>query len=219
MRRVKTGDYEHAEMKAEINFSVPEGEDGQPVFDRATSMAVSKVLEVLGLKKPEPAKVAPQHTPNQLASQTTLEAAYQPLPAAPERRKPGRPPGSRVKAEDRTGDPTGGAASASLTGEDTTAAEPDSFLAEMGGGVPEVKTEVIIPQEDPADFMQADFSAPPQTYSDTDLNKECGEKAKELKDTAAIRALIAVYVAPGKALRDIPQEKRGEFLAKLKGLK
>ena len=52
MRRVKTGDYEHAEAKALLNFSTPEGSDYRAVFDEATNASVSQVLKVLGLLAP-----------------------------------------------------------------------------------------------------------------------------------------------------------------------
>jgi hypothetical protein len=47
LRRVKTGDYEHAEAKAEISFSTGE------LIDEAGDTAKAKVYEMLGLK-PEP---------------------------------------------------------------------------------------------------------------------------------------------------------------------
>ena len=74
MRRVKTGDYEHAEAKALLNFSTPEGSDYRAVFDEATNASVSQVLKVLGLSL-RPMEIAVAEKPARAATKTTKKAA------------------------------------------------------------------------------------------------------------------------------------------------
>ena len=74
MRRVKTGDYEHAEAKALLNFSTPEGSDYRAVFDEATNASVSQVLKVLGLSL-RPMEIAVAEKLARAATKTTKKAA------------------------------------------------------------------------------------------------------------------------------------------------
>jgi hypothetical protein len=61
-----------------------------------------------------------------------------------------------------------------------------------------------------------DLEAAPKEYTDTDLNKACGEAVKRLGGNLPVRKLVGEY-AP--RISAIPQEKRGAFLKELAALK
>ena len=72
-------------------------------------------------------------------------------------------------------------------------------------------------EEDPLADLTGPALAP---VSDAELNAAVQTKNKEIKDPVRIRSVVAEFNGgPGKVLADIPQEKRHEFLDKLKVLK
>lgn len=110
-----------------------------------------------------------------------------------------------------------------------------------GGRPPKVPTEPVVetkttPATDPAaiDVVAApakpvvadaasveDWGAEadkPQLISDTDLVAALNRKAAQTKNPIAIKQLIGTYVTPPKSAKEIPQEKRAEFLAAVEKL-
>lgn len=197
LRSVQPAQYESKKCEVEISFTLGEGEVLGNQLDIAAKAAVDKVHEVVGLKA---AMGAPK------------------VATAP---KNPTPPPADPKAD----------AAANMTAREQKAhaqankgpkTPPSTGAAISTGG--ERK-----PSDDGLDFdlvpstVEAPASAP---ITDKDLtaavNKKHGELAKVLKDAAApkVRACIADFAgALPKQLRDIPADKRAEFLVALAALK
>jgi hypothetical protein len=123
------------------------------------------------------------------------------------------------KVDQRTKDAKKAAAAASMNAKDASTKPTTVSLALVHSqpAVPASSQEVGLDDE----FQELDV-APPIT--DADMTKACSEKNQKLqaKHGAAsptmIKALRAEFVpAPGQ-LKDIPQEKRAEFLKRLEAL-
>jgi hypothetical protein len=83
----------------------------------------------------------------------------------------------------------------------------------------------VIPTAKPVQAADAaaveDFTAeaaPVATITDADLIAALNRKVAQTKNPIAIKQLIGTYVAPPKSAKEIPQEKRAEFLAAVEKL-
>lgn len=194
-------------VRVELHFDVPEGvKDGNIELDHASALAQAKVNELLGRKAEPPRAATPVNT-----SAAAVEQPKSDKPAGPKRapKKPEEPkplsdkekmaaqagllPGHQVDLEEVLNEPT------------VTAADKEQPIA---------------------DELDELLSAPTPEITDAALTdaimKRNGELKAEGSTTSAvkIRQLVGSYGAekPGFTAREIKQEHRGEFLAKLKAL-
>jgi len=97
-------------------------------------------------------------------------------------------------------------------------------LAEAAG-IAEAPKELEKPTADAASIVDegddlGDMLAPQEPVSDVELNDALQKKNAVLKNGALLRSVIKEFVPEGKSVNatNIPQEKRHEFLAKIKAL-
>ena len=198
LRSVQPAQYESKKCEVEIVFTLGEGEVLGNQLDIAAKAAVDKVHEVVGLK----------------VVTGTAKVATTP-------KNPTPPPAQDPKA-DAAANMTAREQKAQAQANKAPKTPPSTGAAISTGG--ERK-----PADDGLDFdlipstVEAPASAP---ITDKDLtaavNKKHGELAKTLGQAAApkVRELIAEYAGElPKQLRDIPADKRAEFLVALAGLK
>lgn len=186
-------------VRVELHFTLPEGtSDGQTFLDAVASQADTKVRELLG-QKPA-AAAAPK------AAET---------PAATPRRGPGRPaaePKPDTKSDkDKLAEAAGVAAE--VKGKDAPKPDPAAI-------VDDETSAVVEEEEDPFSVPAAEEVKP---ISDEELNSSVGKKHAILGKPPLIRDLVATFKPEGWTkqftMRDIPQEKRADFLKKLSELK
>ena len=109
--------------------------------------------------------------------------------------------------------------------EDPAAVEEEPVTEDAAAVIEDTSTDASAVTDDDAGEVSFDLPAEvegPTEISDADLNSAVQKKNTEISDPAAIKKLIAEYKTdPTKAfqLREIPQDKRQEFLDKLAGLK
>ena len=193
-RRVNTGNYEHQEAKAEINWLAHEGDTQVAiigVMQSAEAAAVVQVRRMLGLEVADapigqPAPVAEvQH--NQLAD---AEAAEEVAPAV---RRPGRP--RKVNVEPP------------VEGESVNTSE---------NAAPPSEPEVDI--HSPAPMSTAEFCKMIEVKNAERLARPPGTLMEDGRDGRASQVLVDLvgqYVAAPLKSKDIPVERRAAFLADL----
>lgn len=191
---VNTGDYNSKKAEAKIGFRVDEGAsiaEAKAMADNAGQVAISKVVELLGLpSKPDvgknimrEAKIEANIAANTGKTKADL-AAEAAAPAATKTRAK-KPPAA---------DP------ADIEEVPKPAAKDPADLDDGFDPVPEKKVEA------------------PTKVTDEELTSAMTRRNAVIKNAAAIRGLVAEFVAhPGRAI-DIPQERRKEFLEKLAAL-
>lgn len=188
------------EAKVSLSFTVDEGEDHLTVLALLGANAVERVHGMIQIRVPEgvvssgasvaPSAVAPA-TPSgpKEAAAAALNAA-ETKPETPT--KPKRPP--------KTQQPATPAADAILGAETPAPATPAPAASDDGLG----------------DLLGAVEVKP---VTDQELGAFITRRNAVLKKPEAIRALIAKYAGPvPKQARDIPQEKRQDFLKELDAL-
>jgi hypothetical protein len=211
MERVKTGDYEHKEVRVELHFNVLEGKDYRDLFDAVGAEATAKVSQMLGRTKAATKEaVAATRKPPKIdvvVQQETLDADTSKV---------------EVKVPDEvknvvvvtTGDPAAmdfvgplGAAAGSVS------VAPIESVSSGSGTLDDL---TALPDEELTAARQ---------YSDKDLTDAITTvNARLIKDhagkgTPMIRALIAKYVPAGQPARSIAADKRGQFVQELEALK
>ncbi len=194
--QLQPGTFGSPQAKARFDFAIPDGESYEATSQLAAREAKNYVRAILGLKKAEaPAQPAP-------TTENRLEAAAAPAPqndkeklaqALVEKTTPPAPKKGK-KAPALTVEPaTGQAISAGDPGDDPKAPSDDD---EIFGKTTEI---VVVTDKELVDAAQA--------------------KNKALGDPEKILALRAKYAGPPpKQMRDIPKEKRAEFLKELAAL-
>lgn len=202
-RVVKDDDYGiKREAKVELSFMVAEGEE--PDVDRAKDLAVAKVHEMLRVKpatKSEPAAV-----PNSAGS---------PLPAHPGAAAVPAPANDKAKLA--------AAAAEKATPKEAPAEKPEKAPAKKKP-VPAIEQRQISTGEerkDPNDMSElfGEEEEKPREITDKELNEEVQKKVAALKSSAQVLALKKTYVGEmPKTVRDIPQDKRAQFLKDMKAL-
>lgn len=196
LRSVQPAQYETKRCEVEITFTLGEGETLSNQLDIAAKAAMDKVHEVVGLKAAPAAGTSKVTT---TPKNTT-------------------PPATDPKAD----------AAANMT------AREQKAQAQKAPKTPPASTGAAIstggerkPSDDGLDFdLDPGKPAEAPALTDKDLtaavNKKHGELSKTLGQAAApkVRELIAKYAGElPKQLRDIPADKRTEFLAALAELK
>lgn len=190
-RTIKTGDYENAKASVRLDFNVAEGADHTKTMATAAAQAHAKAHEMLGLKVDRVAQTlaAMPPAPAQPALPSPAAVPLTGTEGPPDRRKPGRPAGSKNKP-----DPAPAAAA------DVELPEADDGLADILGEEP--------PERPPV-----------KEVTDKELTEAITAVNARIKNAAAIRAVIGEFIAPPGKASQIEQSKRAEFLAKLNGLK
>lgn len=193
-RTVKPADYEGKKAEVTITFVMAENEtraQAQAMLDGAAAMAQTKALELVGLKPAKPA--AEPAEPENPALKNVVDADR---PGA--KRGPGRPP----KAQQ------------------APAAEPqeDPLAAAEVEGANEAAEAAQHADDADADLLTGASTAP-QPITDKEILDAVTKKMAEINNGPAIKAVREKFVQTPKGVRDIPQEKRKEFLEELAKLK
>lgn len=202
-RTVNIGDYNS--KKAEIAFSVDEGENPEIAAQQAVSLC-HKILFTIS---------AGAASRSDTRSEPVNQGSQETAPAeTPGKKKPGRPPKTAVNL-----DPTDHRAAAngpSDTVKDVTAdsaAVIDESPTEQEAGASADAGAVVA---DPADISDDDlYALALPEVTDVDITKAVTKANTSAESLAAIRKLIGEFVAPPKRLTDIPQGERHRFLEKL----
>lgn len=196
-RTVKITEYEPKKAEVRIDFTTADEAGGayEAILQQACDIAVAKAHEILGLTT-----VAPKAGKGKNAAPVAETPPADPKPAAV------------VEEEIPLGNLTGGASAADASKQ----AYADAQAAKAAG-----KGGSIMADADPGNLD--DLLGPAaKPITDEDLLGEITRKNAEIKNSAAIRALIAGHVPdaskPHQAY-DIPADKRAAFVAALKDLK
>lgn len=200
-RTVQPAQYESKRVDVEIAFVVGEGEDYQGMLAIAANAAYSKCHEMLGIKTALATGTVDLPKAAEKPA-VIIETAGPDAAAEKTGAKRGRkaPPATDPAAVDVVSDHPTKVPAASSAPAAATATAP---AAQAGS--------------DPA--AVEDWSAAPSEVTDQDLLNAITKKNAEIKNPAAIRALIGKYVAPPKQAREIEQAKRQAFLTELEALK
>lgn len=193
-------------VRVELSFGVGEGENYEAIFDTVSQAASNRVQSLL-------------HGP--AISAVTSAAAEAGEPASP----PATPP-KRTRRTAAQIEADKAALLASETGASGDAPTSDDPAA-IGGD--DLTTAKVADPADLSDLSEFDVrpteapsgGASPAPVTDADLNSAVQKKNAEISDPNAIRALIGGYNPdPTQVfqLRQIPADKRGEFLTKLAAL-
>lgn len=199
-RKVKPADYEGKDAIVMLSFNVEDGQDAQAVLDGVSHMAMTKALSMVGLQPRGTAEPTPPAGGKEAAAEK-LNAADKDKTTTTRKRPP-----AAEKDQDKTPakDP---------------AAIDDGEPARQVSTTPEDR-------KDPSEIVDENiFGAEPETpakvetLTDAQLTDAISTHNGKVKNAQEIRKLIGQYVkAPGQA-RDIPADKRAEFVAKLKEIK
>lgn len=174
----------------ELTFSV-EGGGAQRELDAAGAMAQMKVEEMLGIAPTRTAVIQTEASGGGAKAALAAAITGEPVPV-----KPPRAPRQTKPKET----PAASADAASMDDEVVDAMFPDP------------KT----PASAAAEVVEEDWAAAAPEVTDVDLSTACNRTAKALSDNVPIRHLIAEFAGPPpKQLREIPQNLRAQFVARL----
>lgn len=208
-------------VRVELSFSVGEGEDFRSMFDNVSEAAAARVTSLLSGKNFR--VVGGTHVI--LDGDPLPQDAEAPAAEAPKTRV------RRTKAEIEAAKAAENVKDPAAISEDPTGGKEDVIhLPDETANPPANKPAAAT---DPAAIGDEDFTIGGEddefviepevaAISDADLNSAVQKRNAELKDSNVIRALIKSYNPdPTKAfqLREIPAEKRPEFLSQLAALK
>lgn len=201
-------------VRVDLNFAVAEGEDFQAIFDLASEAATNRVSALLN------------GTAIRVVAGTAAETpASPPAPAARKTRRTAAQIAADDAAKAAGHSPSGSAGGAQTSDEDPTGNEanvihlPDEGAVD-GGDTFDIEPEPETPAEESFD-IEPDPAAGGDPITDADLNSAVQKKNAEIANPNAIRTLIGTYNPDPKSafqLRQIPADKRGEFIAKLNAL-
>jgi len=195
-RTIQPAQYESKKAEVTVTFAVAEGETrqmAQAMLNGAAEMAQTKALELVGLKPA--AKAQADLTSAQDAKPEPNKAldkiVDEDRPGS--KRGPGRPPKAPEKpAETAPAEDPLAAAEAESANEASEAAQHVDADADLLAG-----------------------AVAPQPISDKEILDAVTKKMAEINNGPAIKAVREKFVQTPKGVRDIPQEKRSEFLIEL----
>lgn len=217
-RSVQPAQYETKKAEVEITFVLAEGENLGATLDTAASLAQNKALEMVGLQKSEA-------TQARLTSLAASDAAAAMLPRTPATKeaaaaamnakepappKPAKPP--KVPKAEAKPDP------AAL--DDDTAHAAKIAENTVKNGEARAISDTPDDRKEPEDLTDMLGGAEPmKEITDEDLTGAIMQHNAKIKNPTAIRQLIIKFVGktPCQA-RDLPKERRAEFLEDLKKL-
>jgi hypothetical protein len=211
-------EYGRKKVRVDLSFAVGEGEDYTSTFDLASEAATNRVTALLN------------GVSLRAVGGTTTTAAETPAsPPAPAARRTRRT-AAQIAADDAAKaaghSPSGSGGGAQTSDEDPTGNEanvihlPDEGAVDGGDDTFDIEPEPETPAEESFD-IEPDPAAGGDPITDADLNSAVQKKNAEIANPNAIRTLIGTYNPDPKSafqLRQIPADKRGEFIAKLNAL-
>jgi hypothetical protein len=193
-RKVAPAQYESKTAEVELTFILAEDEELGDTLDVVGQQAKAKALELVGLK-------------------SSVEAAAPTPGPAPEKLDMRTKEAKAKAAADKA------AAAAALNAKDTstkqTTASPPQEPSQPAAPA---SSKEVDPGDDEFEIT------PPKPITDVDLTKACSAKNQILQQKhgaaspAMIKALRREFVPEPQQLKDIPQEKRAEFLKRLEAL-
>ena len=216
-RTVNIGDYNS--KKAEIAFSVDEGEDPAVAAQEAVLLC-HKILFTISAGASSRSDTQSQSVSTGSTETASAEASTD-QPAPKPRGKGGRPPKSTAPNLDPT-DTRATAASSANQGNaaSTPTASTPTTTSDAAAVVEDPPAAEAGAVADPAAISDEDlFSPAAPEITDVDLTKAVTKANTDAASLAAIRKLIGEFVALPKKLTDIPQGERPRFLEKLAALK
>lgn len=212
--QVQPGTFGSPQAKAHFAFAIPDGEGYEATAQLAAREAKNYVRTILGLKKAEPAAAAPQ--PVILPATPTADTGSAPLNdkeklaaelvarTTPKATTKKRAPAAAVEA------PTGQAISQGTAGDD-----PKPGSEETGDPTDDGNLDELFGDESkPAEPVK-----PVKIITDKELVEAVQKRNGIIKKPKEITALKEKYSGPmPKQLRDIPADKREDFLKELEAL-
>lgn len=200
-------------VRVDLSFDVPEGGDAAAILDYASQLASQQVQRQLG-RAVDPV--------SQLSPTTAAEQAWSPV----EQPKRTRRTAEQIRADDAAKAAAAHAAHSVVEDPDVKAhIEDNKPAADASEVVSDDASEVVSDDAGDEDWaVEAEVSgvADEAPVTDAELNDAVQKKNGELKDPPKIRALIGSFNPdPTKVfqLREVPAERRREFLTSLAALK
>jgi hypothetical protein len=195
-------------VRVELSFGVGEGETFETIFDTVSQAAANRVASLLGGTALNVVAGPTADTPAGEPQRRTRRTKAQ-IEADEAARKAGASQTGDAGGVQTSDDPTDGA--------DPVIHLPDETAEDDFSIEPEPET----PAEESFDIEPAAEDPKAEAITDADLNSAVQKKNAEIANPNAIRALIGGYNPDPKSafqLRQIPPEKRPEFLTKLGAL-
>lgn len=191
-RSVKVADYENKKLGVELSFNNDDGADIAAGLDQVGNQAVEFVHAKLGIPAGTPAQRRANAANKASAAGAITEVAAsdtQKAASAAARKTPAKPPAAKVDDTVDMGD--------SATGQSISS-----------GGE----------RVDPNDLSFLDEPAVAE-ITDKAVVDKIGQVNGKINNPIAIKKLVGEFAGqPPKTYRDIPQDKRAEFLKKLEAL-
>jgi hypothetical protein len=214
-------------VRVELRFDVTDDKNPINVIDYASDLARAQVNKLLG--RPTTAKdTALQQGP--LSDDPELHPAALALVENPGQRSDNSPPEGVKRIRRTAAQIAADKAAAEGAGEPAQSAEADSNIpvsaTDAAPASPESGASSPTTSSEPSgagsglDFSEFDVPAA-TTVTDAELNAACAKKNAMLNDPVKIRNLIGTFNPdPSKPfqVREIPNEQRADFIAKLEAL-
>lgn len=210
--QLQPGTFGSPQAKAHFDFGVTEGESYEATAQLAAQQAKNYVRTILGLKKAEaPAAIA------------TLATA-QPAPTTEHRLETavGSAGASVLNDKEKLAQAAGLLAAPPAPKKARKAATP-ALVAEIAAATGQA-ISAGTPGDDPSPIDELDeilggSPEPVQNFTDQELTQAVQAKNRVLKDAQKIYDLRTAYTGePKKTVREIPKEKRAQFLKDLAAL-
>lgn len=198
-RTIKTGDYENKKAEVRLDFSFGDVKDQAGVLHKVAELATHKTHEILfAISAGAASRAAAPPIGDEPAAHADAAPAGARKPRAVKPPSTPKPETITADAAEVVDEPAGEAAPA------TVAAGAEAAVA-----------------SDPAAVDESLFGAAEAEITDVELTGAVTRKNQEITNPPAIRALIGSFFRDpaGKQVKDIPQEQRAAFLAKLAELK
>lgn len=212
-------EYGRKKVRVDLSFAVGEGESYEATFDLASEAASNRVTALLNgvslrvvaaASETPPAAEEPKPRVRRTKAQIAADAAAAAEAGGTPANKPANAPSA--SGEELPDDPT--------DGEEHVIHLPDETeLPDDGEALPD---DAAALEDDEFTVTPEPEADAPKAITDADLNAAVQRKNADLAAPDIIRKLIATYNPDPKQvfqLRQIPAEKRAEFLTKLAALK
>lgn len=187
--------YEPRKVSITLHFSAEEGRDAEAMLDHASQLVVAKVAQLLsGKLTPTVASRTVDTSGAKEAAAAKLNAAEELPTETPKTVKPPRKITAKDVVKGREADPLEGEVLPPETTKPAAAPAAEENLDDLLGDTP--KAEPI---------------------TDAVLTSKIGAHNAKVKNSPAIRKLVGDFNGnvAGKQARDIPQEKRADFIVQL----
>ena len=211
-RTTKPADYESKKAEVTLNFGIEQetpAEDRNAFIVAVGNMAIHHCNRMLGLNE-QPAAYVP-----------VAEVVPEPVPEAAKRARRTK---AQIEADEAaqapvvTENPFGGSTAPGAGDAAEIEMNKGGFGEQTAGPTPASSAAFSADAPTAEGFV---FGAEPAAteITDVDLMTALNRKAAELGGAKEINVLLGLYIAKGANPREIPQEKRPEFIEKIHGLK